>query len=41
MFVDKKIVVCDQCFCQGGKVDGCYYFFYCEMDNLECVCYEY
>lgn len=41
MSADKKTAACDQCSCQGGKVDGCHHLFYCEMDNPECVRYEH
>lgn len=41
MSADKKTAACDQCSCQGGKVDGCHHLFHCEMDNPECVRYEH
>lgn len=41
MSADKKTAACDQCSCQGGKVDRCHHLFHCEMDNPECVRYEH
>lgn len=41
MSADKKTAACDQCSCQGGKIDGCHHLFHCEMDNPECVRYEH